>query len=265
MELSNRLQTVAAAVTPGSRIADVGTDHGYIPVYLVSTGICPGAIAMDVNKGPLSRAVAHICAEGLSGRIETRQSDGLAALSPEETDTVVIAGMGGALICRILRDAPQFFAAGKELILQPQSEWFKVRHFLHDAGYRIRQEWFLKEEGKYYVVIKASSAPSGTLEAYPDELSYRYGALLLQEKHPVLQEYLLQELKKKRQIIAHMTVLDPITPDAAEENLRSSDPESPTENPSVVTDDAAEEKRKKRRKELEEEIREIEEYMQKNT
>lgn len=162
MELSKRLQTVANAVTPGSRVADVGTDHGYVPIYLVERGLCPGAIAMDVNEGPLARAEEHIRAEGLSDRIQTRKSDGLAALAPEETDAVVIAGMGGALMCRILQDASAFLEAGRELILQPQSEWFKVRRLLSASGYRIIQEWFLEEEGKYYVVIKAGPAP-GTL------------------------------------------------------------------------------------------------------
>ena len=148
MELSKRLQTVAAAVTPGHRIADVGTDHGYVPIYLVKNGLCPSACAMDVNKGPLARAAEHIGQEGLSDKIATRLSDGLAGLSPDETDTVVIAGMGGELICRILKNAPEFLEAGMEFILQPQSEWFKVRHLLHDAGYHIAGEWFLKEDRK---------------------------------------------------------------------------------------------------------------------
>lgn len=169
MELSKRLQTVANAVTPGSRVADVGTDHGYVPIYLVERGLCPGAIAMDVNEGPLARAEEHIRAEGLSDRIQTRKSDGLAALAPEETDAVVIAGMGGALMCRILQDASAFLEAGRELILQPQSEWFKVRRLLSASGYSIIQEWFLEEEGKYYVVIKAGPVPETLAEDAADD------------------------------------------------------------------------------------------------
>ena len=115
MELSKRLQTVAAAVTPGHRIADVGTDHGYVPIYLVKNGLCPSACAMDVNKGPLARAAEHIGQEGLSDKIATRLSDGLAGLAPDETDTVVIAGMGGELILRIVPDSekrPGIFEGG---------------------------------------------------------------------------------------------------------------------------------------------------------
>lgn len=228
MELSKRLQTVANAVTPGSRVADVGTDHGYVPIYLVERGLCPGAIAMDVNEGPLARAEEHIRAEGLSDRIQTRKSDGLAALAPEETDAVVIAGMGGALMCRILQDATAFLEAGRELILQPQSEWFKVRRLLSASGYRITKEWFLEEEGKYYVVIKAGPAPETDRESragdagsdaadgaagdagdcFTDDFTCRYGAFLLDRRDPVLIAYLKKEAQKKRQILHHLSETD---------------------------------------------------------
>ena len=104
VKLSARLAAVAALVEPGSRVADVGTDHGYIPIYLVQTGIADRAIAMDVRSGPLERARAHVdrLPPGCRERIETRLSDGLKALSPGEADTVVIAGMGGELMIRIL-------------------------------------------------------------------------------------------------------------------------------------------------------------------
>ena len=155
MELSIRLKTVAEAVTPGNRVADIGTDHGYVPIYLVKNNLSPGGIAMDVNKGPLEKAKEHIRAEKLSGKIATRLGNGLAPLEPGETDTVVIAGMGGDLICKILKAKPEFLIEGKELILQPQSEWFKVRQILKEYRYQIEKEWFLKEDGKYYVIIKA--------------------------------------------------------------------------------------------------------------
>lgn len=240
MELSKRLQTVAMAVTPGKRIADVGTDHGYIPIYLVKKGVCPKAYAMDVNKGPLARAEEHIKQEMLSDRIETRLSDGLLQLSPEETDTIIIAGMGGELICRILREASQFLSAGREFILQPQSEWFKVRHLLHDYGYHIEKEWFLKEDGKYYVVIKSFPVPGERLEHYLDEFSYTYGACLLRERNPVLLEYLRKEMEKKKTILKQMTG-----------NKRQSR-KNPEQNAA---------KREQRQKQLEQEIMEIRGYL----
>lgn len=202
MNLSRRLQIVAQAVTPGHRVTDVGTDHGYVPIYLIKNQCCEKAIAMDVNKGPLERAREHIKSEGLTDQIETRLSDGLAMLSPEETDSVVIAGMGGDLICRILGRAPEFFEAKTEFILQPQSEWFKVRHLLHHNGYHIQNEWFVKEDGKYYVVMKAKAAEDEMFSClnYPEETDYMYGRLLIEEKNPVLLEYLNKERDKKKKI-----------------------------------------------------------------
>lgn len=243
MELSKRLGTVAAAVSPGCRVADVGTDHGYVPIYLVKEKRCKKAYAMDVNQGPLDRAKAHIRMEGLSGVIETRLGNGLAALEPEEADSVVIAGMGGDLICRILTEGSRFLEAGKELVLQPQSEWFKVRHFLHDRGYRIEKEWFLEEEGKYYVVMKALPAPGGRTLRYENEFFYEYGACLLEERHPVLLEYLQKELEKRTKILHHME---------GQRNI-----EKKTEELSELN----RKNRERRCRQLEEEIRNIKNYI----
>ena len=102
MELSKRLRMNASFVTPGNRLADVGTDHGYIPIALVQTGKVSRAIAMDINKGPLERAALHIREQHLEDRITTRLSDGMTALKEGEADTVLIAGMGGALTVHIL-------------------------------------------------------------------------------------------------------------------------------------------------------------------
>ena len=117
MKLSKRMQRLASLVAGGNRLADVGTDHGYIPIALIEEGRIPGAIAMDVNQGPLLRAEAHIREFGLSTYIETRRSDGLAGLAPGEADTVLIAGMGGRLTVRILEEGGHCLGAVKELIL----------------------------------------------------------------------------------------------------------------------------------------------------
>lgn len=197
MELSRRLHAVAGKVTRGNRLADIGTDHGYIPIYLVSEGICPSAIAMDVNQGPLDRADAHIREYGLEEKIRTRLSNGLEKLKAEEADSIVIAGMGGALMKDILNGGIHVIASGKELILQPQSEIFKVRHFLHDNGYMIVDEQILKEEGKYYFIIKAVPGQ----QKYCEEFLYEYGECLLKEKDNLMIEYLERELKKYHKIL----------------------------------------------------------------
>lgn len=200
MDLSRRLYTVASAVTPGCRLADVGTDHGYVPIFLMERGLCEHAIAMDINKGPLERAVEHIEKEGLSDKIETRLSDGMMKLQAGEVDSVIIAGMGGDLISRILRAREDLLEEGLELVLQPQSEWFKVRHSLHDMKYQIVKEWFLKEDGKYYTVIKAIPGE----EFYETESEYAYGSILEEECYPVLEEYLDREIAKKEAIMASL-------------------------------------------------------------
>ena len=130
MELSKRLNTVASLVTDGYRLADIGTDHAYIPIFLVSTGKIPAAVAMDVNRGPLLRAEENIRTYGLEKRIATRISDGFAALEKNEADSAVIAGMGGLLTIRILKEGADTVRSLKECILQPQSEIGHFRRFL---------------------------------------------------------------------------------------------------------------------------------------
>ena len=127
MQLSLRLSAIAGLVTRGNRLVDVGCDHGYLPVSLYLDGRIPGAIAMDVRKGPLSRAQEHISQYGLNAYIETRLSDGLEALKPGEGDTLVIAGMGGPLMERILTDGAEVRESFREMILQPQSDILSMR------------------------------------------------------------------------------------------------------------------------------------------
>ena len=135
-------------VTEGSSLADVGTDHGYIPIALVQTGKVSRAIAMDINKGPLERAALHIREQHLEDRITTRLSDGMTALKEGEADTVLIAGMGGALTVHILEGGAHCLASVKELILQPQSEIWLVREWLCEHGYKITDEDIVLDEGK---------------------------------------------------------------------------------------------------------------------
>lgn len=139
MDLSKRLTAVASLVTAGYTVADIGTDHAYIPISLVERGTVPGAVAMDVNRGPLERAAENIRAHGLEGKIRTRLSDGFSALECGEADSAVIAGMGGGLTIRILKEGAAVASTLKECILQPQSEIEKVRAFLLEEGFLDRK------------------------------------------------------------------------------------------------------------------------------
>jgi len=190
MELSKRLQTVADAIQGQGAIADIGTDHAYIPIYLILSGKTEHAIAMDVRKGPLLRAKENIQAYQLENKIEIRLSDGLEKLDDAEVDTIVIAGMGGALMARILSDGAHALGIKKELILQPQSELYKVRRQLHKMGYQIIEEKMLIDEGKFYTVIRAIDGD----EVYEREVEYDYGKYLLEEKNEILLQFLQKEV-----------------------------------------------------------------------
>lgn len=212
IQLSQRLQAVANLVGETGVVADIGTDHGYIPVYLVSSGKAEQAIAMDVNPGPLQRALEHIGQFHLQERIETRLSDGVKALQPGEAQAIVIAGMGGALMTRILSEGEEVAHMAKPLVLQPQSELSAFRHFLAEHGYRILEEDMVYEDGKFYSMMAASwvgRAGSSTGAAavragQMTEPDYKYGPLLLAGRHPVLRQYLLQQRMQKYRILENL-------------------------------------------------------------
>ncbi len=195
--LSERMLRTAAMVSRGNRTADVGCDHAYTSVYLVEQGIAPRVVAMDVNAGPLARAKENVTRFGFEEQISLRLSDGLAKLEPGEVDTILIAGMGGPLMERILSAMPEVVAQAKELVLQPQSEVASLRQFLHANGFRIMREDALFEDGKYYVILRAEH---GTEEAWTEE-EYLYGKCFGRETYPVVREYLSEERRKIKEVL----------------------------------------------------------------
>lgn len=205
MQISRRLETVAGMVTSGRIVADIGTDHAYIPIYLIRENRAKRAVAMDVNRGPLQRAKEHILQYGLEDRIDTRLSDGLAALAACEADSVIIAGMGGPLTVRILEDGADRLSHCAELILQPQSEIGSVRAYLYEKGWRIVREEMVKEDGKFYQMMRAVRRNDADEAEEPyTETEKKYGRLLLQRRHPVLFEYLQHERILNKRILASL-------------------------------------------------------------
>ena len=212
MELSKRLQAVADLVTPGYTIADVGTDHAYIPIYLVEKGIVQRAVAMDINEGPLDRATEHIKENKLENQIQTRLSNGLQHLQKGEVDTVILAGMGGNLMINILNEDFNKTNSLKECILQPQSEVFKVRTFLLEKGFLFIEENMVLDDGKYYPMMKVIP-PEKIEEIEPvfwSEIEIRYGKLLLEEKNPILKQFLERESGIRKDILSKLEQVEGI-------------------------------------------------------
>ena len=205
VKLSNRLLAVASFVTDGNILADVGTDHGYIPIYLLQEQRIHKAIAMDINAGPLERAKEHIAVYGLKDYIETRLSDGVAALTPGEVDTVLVAGMGGGLVMHILEDGKEVCRQAKELVLQPQSELERVRAYLWSNGYVILEENMVLEDEKFYPMMRVAYQNVIDTKNAKNLLFCRYGKHLLEQKHSVLKEYLGREEKLYTGILGNLS------------------------------------------------------------
>lgn len=208
VKLSARMLHLADMVPRGAILADVGTDHGYIPIYLVQSGKICRAFAMDIREGPLLRAKEHIRAFGLDDYITVRRSDGVAALQPGEADTILIAGMGGDVMLHILEAGKAVLAAAKDLVLQPQSKILQVREYLCQEGYVIDREDMVSEEGKYYpmmhVALRSSYSARELCASYGKEerrMFFRYGEHLLKEKNAVLQQYLEGQIRQYEEIL----------------------------------------------------------------
>lgn len=200
--LSRRLRAVADMVSKRNRVCDVGCDHGFVSIYLIEQGISPKVVAMDVRLGPLSAAAEHVAERKLSDYIETRLSDGLHNYEIGEADTLICAGMGGRLMMRILSEDRNKTDSFQEMILQPQSDIEAFRRFLYEQGYHIVEENMIEEDGKFYPMMRAVKADS--FMTVPDQLSCRYGPLLLEEQSQVLLSYLKREVKIYGEILENL-------------------------------------------------------------
>ena len=209
--LSKRMQVNADLCSKGGVVADIGCDHGYLSIYLVQSGKKECAIAMDVRPGPLSKAKENVSAYCLEDKITFRLSDGLEKLSPNEADTVIIAGMGGPLMEEILKKGHDVAACCKELILQPQSDILHFRRFLMEEGYLLLEEECVLDEGKYYFPMRVCPRTSEfASKGYnlTSDVEFAYGGHTLQQKNPVLKEYLLKEQRVWRDTLDHLASAD---------------------------------------------------------
>ena len=153
IHLTPRLQMTADLAPEGARLADVGTDHAYLPAALILEGKIPWAIAADLRQGPLDRARATVRECGLTGRVAFRLCDGLTGIQPGEVDAVVIAGMGGETIAAILSAAPWVRTGDVPLILQPMSSFPDLRGWLQGNGFAIQEERLAREGEMLYTAL----------------------------------------------------------------------------------------------------------------
>lgn len=244
LKLSHRLLTLAQMVPPGARVADIGTDHAFLPCYLLLEKRSPSAIGVDVHRGPYTKACDTVCAYNLEDSIELRLGNGLAVIKPDEADAVIIAGMGGTTIRDILAKSPEVMATLKKLILQPMTGADVVRSWLYQQGWLITEEELIYEDNQYYQVIgaekdqteerKTHQKVAESRESEPgesklregiqgdlgqraleqkdnercrallQELAMAYGPLLLKNRHPLLPGLLEKDIAGLQDILLEL-------------------------------------------------------------
>lgn len=202
MELSYRLNKIAQKVTQNGIIADIGTDHAYIPIFLYKNNRIKSGIACDISKGSLQKAKDNIKKYNLQDKIQTRLGNGLEKISLQDNvDTVIIAGMGGMLMIDILEKGKYILENVKELILQPQKDIDKVREYLHKNNFKIIDDEMLKDDGKYYTIIKSIKGEEYIL--YKKE-EYVFGRFEINNKCQILKEYIEDQLYKMEIVLKNI-------------------------------------------------------------
>ncbi|MCL8495523.1 tRNA (adenine(22)-N(1))-methyltransferase TrmK [Apilactobacillus sp. F1] len=203
-KLSQRLKVVADFVPQNSRVADIGSDHAYLPVYLMKQKQIEFGIASEVAQGPLDNAIQEIKAEGLSDRIDTRLADGLLSVQPEDRiDCVTIAGMGGILIKNILENGKSHLSGDELLILQPNVGEDRLRTWLTNNQYEISDETILREDGHTYEIIVAKKTDK-TVKYTEQEI--KFGPFLLKQHSDVFVEKWENEIERIEMVIDQMNL-----------------------------------------------------------
>ncbi len=201
MVISERLKTIISCAKKCNFLVDVGTDHAYIPICLVKSGIAEKAVACDISKGSVEKAKKNIQIHNYSDFIETRLGDGLRVIEEnEKPDQIIIAGMGGMLTVDILNGSKKTVGFAERLILQPQRDIDKVRRTVHEFGFKIIDEKMIFEDGKYYNIVICEKG----MDCVYTEEDYFFGKLLIETKNEILKKYVEFELNKINSILFSM-------------------------------------------------------------
>ena len=194
--LPGRLKSIASMVRQGTVVADVGTGHGFLPVYLVTRGVCPRAIATEANPVPLEHARNLAAQEGVSGSIEFRLGWGLKPLAPGEAGCIVVAGMGGDLALRVILDRPEV-ARSAQLVLGPVAREESLRRGLLAHGFRIIKEDVVLDRGRLYQTVAAEAGE----ETVARDVLLEIGPRAWEMRHPLIRCLISRRIERYRGII----------------------------------------------------------------
>ncbi|MDT8861768.1 tRNA (adenine(22)-N(1))-methyltransferase TrmK [Alkalihalobacillus sp. MEB130] len=200
--LSERLIRVANYVPKGAKVADIGSDHAYLPCYLCLDDPECTAIAGEVNEGPFQSAKKQVEKSGLAERIDVRKGNGLEVLAPNEVDTVTIAGMGGSLISTILDEGRDKLEGVKTLILQPNVSAHIIRRWLRENGWLLIAEEILEEDNKIYEILIANRGDDTYLYEEHTEQKILLGPYLIKEANSAFHRKWQEELKNWKRVLA---------------------------------------------------------------
>lgn len=210
MKLSKRLLTIVNFVPKNSIVIDIGTDHGYVPIYLIKNNISKKVIATDISRNSLNKCEKYIKDLPFEGKIETRVGDGFEILKPFEADAAIIAGMGGLLIVDILEKRKDISRTITYFILQPMIASDEVRRYLYKNNFQIIDEKLIKEDEKFYEIIYAKTGKSHVEK----EVYYEIGKKLIDNEDPLLEEFISLKINSANNIIKD--IKDNYTPKSIE-------------------------------------------------
>ncbi|PKG21799.1 tRNA (adenine(22)-N(1))-methyltransferase [Niallia nealsonii] len=203
-KLSKRLETVAKYILEGARFADIGSDHAYLPCYMLKKNKASFAIAGEVVEGPYKSACTQVRQEGLSSLISVRKGNGLEVVELGEVDCITIAGMGGSLIASILEQGEKKLSTVKRLILQPNIHAYSIRVWLLENEWKLVQEEIIEEDGKIYEVLVAEQGKMVFEDKINADAVLLLGPFLMKEKNNIFQKKWTSEIKNWQRILTKL-------------------------------------------------------------